>query len=111
YSLVHFLVAAHQTNQERSAALDIEAQSDLLLRRINHRDAERDQQHHERGCENAFPHANVGREIPTEQNEQAEAAKKCQCGRHSDFKTLVTADFSISIFTLSATFTITVVSF
>src|SRR4029077_4260647 len=105
-----------------STALNIETEMDHarfddlaagilhVRRRPNRCDAERHEQQRNRGGENFFPQAAVGREIPTKQDEQAEAGEKCQGGTHS-FKTFVIADFSISIFTLSATFTITVVSF
>src|SRR5262249_37564713 len=69
----------------------------------------------------------AGGEIPAEQNQQTNAGKKCDCGIHRNFDLIIAstvqrltlhaslirfviADFSISSFTLSATFTITVVS-
>ena len=45
HSLVHFFVATHQANQERRAALDIEAELDLVSWRPDCGDAERHQQH------------------------------------------------------------------
>ena len=77
HSLVHFLVTAHQTDQERSAALNIEAKLNFFFRRPNRRDAECDQQHHKRTREHALSQPDFGCEIPTEQDEQADAGKKC----------------------------------
>src|SRR5260370_11174370 len=77
HSLVHVLVASDKANEERSAALNIETELDLLLRRPDPRDAERSQQLTQRGPCNQFPQPNVGGEIPAQQNQQTEPCKKC----------------------------------
>ena len=96
-----------------------------MLREVEEQDQDAGQQ--------AFPRADIGRKIPGEQHQDAESEEKFEPRTHSigcflvilscrrsgshylalsgAFNTLVMADFSISIFTLSATFTITVVSF
>src|SRR5258708_16823760 len=45
HSFVNFFVSAHQANQERGAALNIESELNFFFRRPDHCDAERDEQH------------------------------------------------------------------
>ena len=150
HSLSDRLVARFQPDEERRAALDIETERNLLLRRPDRRDAKNDEQQHERHREQAFPRPMVRGEVPPEENEHGQTDAKCKRRAHwsfdvrlsildllinsslswpslswrdrslreggnlltyASFNTLVMADLSISIFTLSATFSSTVFSF
>src|SRR5437879_6086307 len=63
HSLVHVLVAAHQADQKGRAALNIEAELNFFPRRRDRGDAERDQQHDQRGREQSFSSSDVSCEI------------------------------------------------
>src|SRR5205085_10101499 len=131
-----FLVDLLQFDQKGSAPFDVETERDFprdydftlrifhVPRRINHRDAERDRDEDKHESEDPLPGAVIGREVPAEKTEPHELDEKhdSRTDLHFGvgiydalasfvFRTLVTAVFSISSFTLSATFTITVVSF
>jgi hypothetical protein len=91
----------HKPDEEGSAALNIEAELNFFARGPDRHDAENDEQHHEQGGDEPFSRSVVGREIPPEENEQNQPDKEVNAGLIYSFRTFVTADFSISIFTLS----------
>ena len=72
-----------ELDQERSAALDVETERDLFLRRPDSSDTEGDQQHRQQGGEEPFPQPVIGGEIPAEKDQQHQPDKKCECGTHS----------------------------
>ena len=60
----------HEPDEKGSAALNIEAELNFLTRRPNRHDAEGNQQEHEQRREQPLPRPEIGREIPTEKDEQ-----------------------------------------
>jgi hypothetical protein len=96
HAFIDRLVSANEPDEKRSAALNIETERDLFLRRPDRDDAERHEQEHQRGCKQAFPQALVGREIPPEEDEQDESNEKCKRRTHS------ISDFGFRISDLSA---------
>ncbi len=82
HALVHFFVAALQPDEEGRAALNVEAERDFFLWRPDRDDAESEEKQHQRGCEQAFPEALIGRKVPPEENEHDEPDKKCQRRGH-----------------------------
>ena len=82
HALVHFFVAALQPDEEGRAALNVEAERDFFLWRPDRDDAESDEKQHQRGCEQVFPEALIGRKVPPEENEHDEPDKKCQPSGH-----------------------------
>ena len=82
HSLVYFFIGAHQTNQKRCAALNIETELNFFFRRPDGGDAEGDEQHYQRRSQQPFSQTDVSREIPAEKNEQSETGKKCQGWTH-----------------------------
>src|SRR5207245_9170158 len=78
HSLVYLFIGAHQTNQKRCAALNIETELNFFFRRPDGCDANSDQQHHQRRRQQPFSQTDVSREIPAEKNEQSETVKKCE---------------------------------
>ena len=97
HSLGYFLFAFHHPNEKGGAALDIETERDLFFGRPDCGDAHGDKRHHQRPGDQPFARSEIGREIPTEQNEQAEAKEKCQDGTHAAGFRI--SDFGFRIFT------------
>ena len=70
----------HQSDQERSAALQIQSQADFFVWRNDLLDAKRGEQHRQHQAEPAFPRREVAGKIPAEEDKQKQAESKSQRG-------------------------------